>query len=185
MNRSAQPTLERVFRVDLPALGTRRHLVSNHAAVHADVPHERTSGCVEDALGELEVLLLEDLGVKQVAAAALFAEAVHVVPTESAGDMLEVAVGTLHAEAHVEVGTALVDVSAGAVVALNNLRSTFSQMPRMKYMQTLVSWLKLHFSPYWHLPWLSKLLHGLILLLLCGFGQSQLGLDVLLFWHLP
>lgn len=66
--------------------------------------------------------------------------------------MLELAVGSFDADAHIEVGAALVDVSAGTMSSLSDFIFTFSQMPRMKKLQTLVSWLKLHFSPYWHLP---------------------------------
>lgn len=71
-----------------------------------------------DLLGELEVVGLEYFGVVHVAAAALLAEAVHVVPAEPPGYVLELADRALGAEAHVEVRAAFVDVLAWAVLAL-------------------------------------------------------------------
>ena len=72
----------------------------------------------EEFLGALEVIVDEYLGVVVCTLGPLFTVAVHVVPTEFADDVLKLAHLAMEAEAHVEVGAALVDMPVGAVLSL-------------------------------------------------------------------
>lgn len=91
--------------------------MSNDATTHTHIFQQRSAcRCHDNLFCELEVLGLEDFGVIHIASTALFAEAVHVVPTQPPGDVLEAAGAAPHAEPHIEVRTALVDVLAWAVL---------------------------------------------------------------------
>jgi len=61
--------------------------------------------------------------VEKVAAATLFAEAIHIIPAEPTSDMFEVAVGSLYTESQIEVVATLIYVSAGTMRTLRSLQN--------------------------------------------------------------
>lgn len=119
MNVAAESALEDILGLYLDPLGALADLVADLGAVVADVVLGVVLGhLLEEFLGALEVLVDEDLGVVVGALGPLLAVAVHVVPAELADDVLKLAHLAMEAEAHVEVGAALVDMPVGAVLSL-------------------------------------------------------------------
>ena len=93
--------------------------MANLGAVVADVVLGVVLGHLfEQLLRACKVLVDENLRVVVGTLGALLAVAVEVVPAEFSDDVFELAEFSVEAEAHVEIGTAFVDVAVGAVLAL-------------------------------------------------------------------
>lgn len=117
MSGSTKSAFEGLIRFDLHSLGTSVDFVPDDLAAFANDDFESSLGqfLVED-LGALEVLIHKYLGVVVHTLVALFTEPVGVVPAEFPHNVLLSAEVAVHAETHVEVGTALVNVSEGTVL---------------------------------------------------------------------
>ena len=71
---------------------------------------------LEQLLRPLEILGNKDFGVIIGALRSLLAKSIHIVPAELAHDMLELTSLPVEAEAHIEIGTALINMAIRAML---------------------------------------------------------------------
>lgn len=145
MHWPTKSTFERACRLNLLSLGASRHFMSCNPTSHTNIFQECPVCSCHHFLSELKVNRLEDLGVIHIASTALLTESIHIIPTQSSCDVFKTTVATLNTESHIEVRAAFVDMLPWAMLSLHYFLCTFSQTPFVKKLQTLVSWLKLHF----------------------------------------
>jgi hypothetical protein len=145
MDVSAKSAFKDIFWLYFHTLWAFTNLMAYLCTIIADVVLRVVLGeLLEELLGSLKVFFHEDLGVIVRAFGTFLTESIHVVPAELTDDMLELTGLPVKAESHIEIGTALINMSKRAVLAFlalfpHKIRTNFEVMTEIAFVSVPTS----------------------------------------------
>ena len=177
MHIATKSAFEHVLGLHLHPLWTLADLVTDLGAIVADVVLRLVlAHLLVQLLGPVKVLLHEYLGMVVRTLGALFAVAVHVIPTELADYMFAFAQLAVEAKTHVEVRATLIDMAVGTVLPF--LTTLLHKIGAYFQIMTEVAFVAVPATPH-RLEFVARLDLALVMRIGTVVGQLALSVDEL------